>query len=163
MAPPPEGPPWNHMWYVAPSRRTKGPLTVGVYVTTAPCFVQRIPSLELASRIRHCAPSDPTYHILNDPSASLIVDPSRAQTESGEPAGPLSIAIPILTKPEAVVWTSKGRCPPTRGPYPRFGPKSRLGNRRGQQGRRLQVWPSAVSGGGNPWGVPESQSLPLGR
>src|SRR5438034_6638438 len=120
MAPPPEGPPWNHMWYVAPSRRTKGPLTVGVYVTTAPCFVQRIPSLELASRIRHCAPSDPTYHILNDPSASLIIDPSRAQTESGEPAGPLSIAIPILMKPEAVVWTSTGSCPPTSGPSPAF-------------------------------------------
>src|SRR5947199_2996068 len=116
MAPPPEGPPWNHMWYVAPSRRAKGPLTVGVYVTTAPCFVQRIPSLEVASRIRHCAPSDPTYHILNDPSASLIIDPSRAQTESGDPAGPLSIAIHLLTKPSACISTSQTTWTCTRSP-----------------------------------------------
>src|SRR5439155_23976530 len=96
MAPPPEGPPWNHMWYVAPSRGTKGPLTVGVYVTTAPCFVQRIPSLELARRISHCAPCDPTSHTLIDPSASLIIDPSLAPTDSREPAGPLSFTMPIL-------------------------------------------------------------------
>src|SRR6266480_7242148 len=87
------------MWYVDPSRRTKGAHTVVKVCKTTPCLVQATPSGDVASKMLDWDPSDPQYHILYEPSGSSRTEGFLAQTESGEPGGPLPSTIPRLANP----------------------------------------------------------------
>src|SRR5207253_7127055 len=87
-----------------------GPHTLGKTSKTVPSFVHVTPSDDVARRIRHWDPSDPQYHILYEPLDSNRTVGSRAQTESGDPGGPLPITSAVFANPVPFVrsWRSPG-------------------------------------------------------